>query len=150
MAVVNAHILYCNKKQLPTSSCRLLDFLSLLFKEIAPKVTPASHPSSYLPCITLSRRNRSWWDSHAQLRTQGQHFPDALHSPRPQRANETREDPRRKCIYCCKKHVLTICKQCGVFLCLGRCFHEFHTLRDLNEQPEIDANSTPSSESSSD
>jgi hypothetical protein len=150
MAVVNAHILYCDRKGLSRSSCRLLDFLSMLFNEIAPKPAPMSQPSHYDPSVVLSSRNRAWWNGHVHVRTQGQHFPDAFRSPRPQRANETREDPRRKCIYCCKKHVLTFCKQCGIFLCLGRCFHDFHTLRDLDEQPEIEENGAPSSESDSD
>jgi hypothetical protein len=47
-------------------------------------------------------------------------------------------------------HVFTFCKQCGVFLCLGRCFHNFHTLRDLDEQPENGDDAAPSSESDSD
>jgi hypothetical protein len=150
MAAVNAHILYCNKKQLPTSSCRLLDFLSLLFTEIAPKPAPMSQPTLYDPSVVLSKHNRSWWSAHSQLRVRGQHFPDAFRSPRARIADETREDPRRKCIYCSKKHVLTFCKQCGVFLCLGRCFHNFHTLCDLDEQPENSANADCSPESSGD
>lgn len=150
MAVVNAHILYCNKKQLPTGSCRLLDFLTMLFQEIAPQPAPPSQPSSYMPGVVLSKRNRSWWSAHVLLRTQGQHFPDKFSRPRAQHAGETRFNPLRKCIYCCEKQVLTFCKQCGVFLCLGRCFHDFHTQHDLDEQPENDDNATPASESESD
>lgn len=150
LAVVNAHILYCDKKGLQKGSFRLLDFVELLLQEISPKPAPTSHPSSFSSSVTLSSRNRSWWNAHVQLRTQGQHFADAFSRPRSACAETPRQDPRRRCIYCHEKYVATFCKQCGVFLCLGRCFHEFHTLHDLQKQPEIDGNATPSSESDSD
>ena len=46
--------------------------------------------------------------------------------------------------------VLTFCKQCAVYLCLGRSFHEFHTLHDLDDQPQNDPDDACSSESDSD
>ena len=150
MAVVNAHILYCDRKGVSRSSCRLLDFITLLFQEIAPKPAPMSQSSHYVPSVVLSKRNRKWWSDHVQLRTQGQHFPDKFERPRKQSADQTRANPQRKCIYCCDKQVLTFCKQCGVFLCLGRCYHEFHTLHDLADEPKNEANADCSSESSSD
>jgi Transposase IS4 len=150
LAVMNAHILYGDKKGLQKGSFRLLDFVELLLQEIAPKPAPTSQPSCYMPSAVLSTRNRSWWNAHVQLRTQGQHFPDAFSQPRSARAEIPRQDPRRRCIYCQDKYVATFCKQCGVFLCLGRCFHEFHTLHDLQMPSKIDDNSTPSSASDSD
>jgi hypothetical protein len=150
LAVVNAHILYCHQKALPHGSFRLLDFIVLLLQEIAPKPPPPSQVASYLPGAVLSSRNRAWWNAQVRLRTEGRHFPDKFEQPRPQHPHTTRDNPRRKCFYCRKKYVLTFCKQCGVFLCLGRCFHEWHTLHDLNEQPESVSSSACSSESDSD
>jgi hypothetical protein len=150
LAVVNAHIIYRNKNGLQHGSCKLLDFITLLLQQIAPKPAPTSQQSSYVPSAVLSSHNRSWWSAHTQLRTQGQHFPDKFSRPRPQREGETRQDPGRKCIYCCRKKVLTFCKQCGVYLCIGRCFHEFHTHHNLNEQPEMSEKATSSSENDSD
>jgi hypothetical protein len=128
----------------------LLDFLTMQFQEIAPQPAPVSQTSSYMPGVVLSKRNPSWWNAHVLLHTQGQHFPDAFARPRARSAAETREDPGRKCIYCCGKRVLTFCKQCGVFLRLGRCFHDFHTLHNLNDEPQIHANADCLSESASD
>jgi len=136
LAVVNAHILYCNKKQLPASSFRLLDFVIMLLQEIAPKPTPPSDQSSYNPVIVLSNRKHSWWNHHYELRTQGQHFPASFARLRRPANENGREEPRRKCMHCSLGIVPTVCKQCGVFLCLGRCFHEFHTLHDLNSLPD--------------
>jgi hypothetical protein len=150
IAVVNAHILYCHQKALGHGSFRLLDFIGLLLEEIAPKPPPPSQVASYSPDVVLSSRNRAWWNAHVRLRTEGQHFPDKFTQPRPSHADEKRDSPFRKCIYCREKQVQTFCKQCGVYLCLGRCYHEWHTLHDLDDKPENVADDACSSENDSD
>jgi hypothetical protein len=150
IAVVNAHILYCHQKSLPHGSFRLLDFIVLLLQEISPKPAPPSQVASYSTDFVLSSRNRKWWNVQVRRRTEGQHFPDKFTQPRPSQADEKRESLFRKCIYCKDKQVQTFCKQCGVYLCLGRCFHEWHTLHDLNDKPENVADDACSSGSGSD
>jgi hypothetical protein len=90
----------------------------------------------------MSSRNRSWWNNKIKLRTEGRHFPDKFSNPQPQALGQKRESNCRKCIYCCDKQVLTFCNQCGVYLCLGRCFHLFHTLHDLDTAQENVANTS--------
>jgi hypothetical protein len=150
IAVVNAHILYCHQKALAHGSFRLLDFIGLLLEEIAPKPPPASQFASYSPDVVLSSRNRAWWNDQVRLRTEGQHFADKFTQPRPSHAHEKRESPFRKCIYCRQKQLQTFCKQCGVYLCLGRCYHEWHTLHDLDDQPQKDSDDPCSSANDSD
>ena len=150
LAVVNAHVLYCNKKQMEAGSFRLLDFIIMLLNEIAPKPAPLSQYSDYVPETVLLKRNRKWWNWNVQLRTQGRHFPAAVSRPRPQSADNLRIENRRKCIYCKCMLVPTLCKQCGVFLCLGRCFEEFHTVHDLDSQQELWGMADPSPDSDSD
>ena len=150
IAVVNAHILYCHQKSLPHASFRLLDFIGLLLQEISPKPPPPSQVASYSRDVVLSSRNRAWWNAQVRLRTQGQHFADKFTQLRHPNDGQKGENPYRKCIYCKHKQVLTFCKQCAVYLCLGRCFHEFHTLHDLDDQPQNDPDDACSSENDSD
>ena len=148
-AALTSTLQRCYKKQLSASSFRLLDFVIMLLQKTAPKPTPPSDQSSYNPVIVLSNRKHSWWNQHYELRTQGQHFPASFARLR-RPANEIgREEPRRKCMQCSLGIVPTVCKQCGVFLCLGRCFHEFHTLHDLNSLPDLVEKAASSSDSAS-
>jgi hypothetical protein len=149
-AVVNAHILCCSKNGVTNAQFPLLMFITQLLEEIAPKpAPPAVDPCGYQPGV-MSSRNRSWWNNKIKLRTEGRHFPDKFSNPQPQALGQKRESNCRKCIYCCDKQVLTFCNQCGVYLCLGRCFHLFHTLHDLDTAPENVANASSSSSNDSD
>ena len=149
-AVVNAHILACSKNGVTNAQFPLLDFITQLLHEIAPELAPpVENPCGYQPAV-MSARNRSWWNSKVKLRTEGRHFPDKFSNPMPQAVGQKRGSNCRKCIYCCDKQVLTFCNQCGVYLCLGRCFHDFHTLHDLDNPPENVANVAPGRLSDSD
>ena len=149
-AVVNAHILCCSKNGVSNAQFPLLDFITQLLQEIAPKpAPPAQDPCGYQPA-GMSSRNRSWWNSKVKLRTEGRHFPDKLSNPLPQAVGQKRENRQRKCIYCRERDTLTFCSQCGVHLCLGRCYHDFHTLHDLDTPPENVANADSTSASDSD
>ena len=148
-AVVNAHILACSKNDVTNAQFSLLDFITQLLHEIDPKpAAPVQDPCGYQPGV-MSTRNRSWWNEKVKLRTEGRHFPDKFKNPQPLEVGQKRESNCRKCIYCCDRQVLTFCNQCGVYLCLGRCYHLFHTLHDLDRPPENVANdaSGPSSDS---
>jgi hypothetical protein len=149
-AVVNAHILCCSKNGVSNAQFPLLDFITQLLQEIAPKpALPAQDPTGYKPAV-MSARNRSWWNAKVKLRTEGRHFPDKFSNPLPQEFGQKRPNNRRKCIYCCERDTLTFCSQCGVHLCLGRCYHAFHTLHDLDRPPENVANAAPGLSSDSD
>lgn len=149
-AVVNAHILYVHKTGIKKEECRLLDFITKLLCELRPKPSaPQEAPSSYVKAV-ISSRPRPWWNSNVKLRTYGPHFADTFSNPRPTEVGQKRADNRNKCIYCRQHKVLTHCAQCGVYLCLGRCFHDFHTLHDFKEPSEIPQNPNPGPESESD
>jgi hypothetical protein len=149
-AVVNAHILCCSKNEVTNAQFPLLDFITQLLHEIAPKPPLPSQVASYSPGVVLSSRNRSWWNNKVKLRTEGRHFPDKFSNPLPQALGQKRENRQRKCIYCRERDTLTFCSQCGVHLCLGRCYHDFHTLHDLDNPQENVANAASSSQSESD
>jgi hypothetical protein len=146
-AVVNAHILYVHKTGIKKEECRLLDFITKLLCEIRPKPSaPQEAPSRYVKAV-ISSRPRPWWNSNVKLRTHGPHFADTFSNPRPTEVGQKRADNRNKCIYCRQHKVLTHCAQCGVYLCLGRCFHDFHTLHDFKDPSEIPQNPNPGPDS---
>jgi hypothetical protein len=139
-AVVNAYILYLSKNGFNNAQFPLLDFITDLLKELDPKQAPPAHDQSgYKPAV-MSIRNRSWWNSHFKLRTEGRHFPDKFSNKREQNVDNKRKNHQRKCMHCRDQDTLTFCAQCGVHLCLGRCFHDFHTLHNLDECLDIAAN----------